>query len=508
MRNLKELAEVVKNIKLRTSDLLTIDSDKSSKINQFYDSILRNDFLTDDCASQHFYDASPSNSSYKNLKRSLKQRMLNTLFFSDFSSDFSEREKAHLYCIKNIALVKYLIYLNVRNFGIELCKKVITKAIYYEFNDIIIDAGFYLKGHYVIRMGDLENFEYYNTILKKSIKSREAENLAGEYYLRLILPYVNAKHVKGDTHEKAKEYFEELKPYRETTESPYFNYMTYYIESLIYLSAYDYEQTVEVCKSAIKYFNSKPYVYKTALLAFYHQEILCYTQLKLYPEGKELMSACAPLLRPGTYPWLINLTLYLTLALHAKEYQEAYYIYNSAVNHKKFKKSNLRMRERLQIFESYIHFLIFIEKIVPDEDDNRFNRIKMGKFLNSVPTFSKDKRGLNIPILVIQIVFMIVKKDYDSAIDRIEAIEKYCTRYVRKEDNFRSNCFIKMLLQIPISNFHKAGVQRRTMKYYTQLKSVPLKVANQAHEIEIVPYEDLWEVIMNAVEARFYRKRG
>jgi len=119
--------------------------------------------------------------------------------------------------------------------------------------------------------------------------------------------------------------------------------------------------------------------------------------------------------------------------------------------------------------------------------------------LNSVPLFSKDKRGLNIPILIIQILFMIVKKDYDQSIDRIEAIKKYCTRYLVKDKNFRSNCFINMLLQIPMAGFRRSEVKRKAKKYLDQLESTPLEFSNQASEIEIIPYEDLWGFIIESI---------
>ena len=32
------------------------------------------------------------------------------------------------------------------------------------------------------------------------------------------------------------------------------------------------------------------------------------------------------------------------------------------------------------------------------EDDKIFNKFKLGRFLNETPIYSKDKRGMNIPI--------------------------------------------------------------------------------------------------------------
>ena len=126
----------------------------------------------------------------------------------------------------------------------------------------------------------------------------------------------------------------------------------------------------------------------------------------------------------------------------------------------------------------------------------------MGKFLNSIPIYSKDKRGMNIPILIIQILFLIVKKDYGQLIDRMESIQKYSSRYLRADANIRSNCFINMLLQIPKANFHKIGVERKSQKYYDKLLTNSIKISNQAIEVEIIPYEDLWEFILESLDLK------
>ena len=138
--------------------------------------------------------------------------------------------------------------------------------------------------------------------------------------------------------------------------------------------------------------------------------------------------------------------------------------------------------------------------------DPKTRKFSVNKFLNDTPIFSKDKRGLNIPILIAQILFLIHQKKYDKVIDRIDAIERYCTRYLRKDDTFRSNCFIKMLLQIPVSGFHKNGLERRASRYYKELLSNPIEVSNQSHDVEIIPYEDLWELALNSLETKFYNQ--
>lgn len=63
-----------------------------------------------------------------------------------------------------------------------------------------------------------------------------------------------------------------------------------------------------------------------------------------------------------------------------------------------------------------------------------------------------------------------------------------------------------MLLQIPHCGFHKAGVERKTSKYLNRLQTMPLDVAKQSHEIEIIPYEELWELVIDSLENKFFNQ--
>ena len=156
----------------------------------------------------------------------------------------------------------------------------------------------------------------------------------------------------------------------------------------------------------------------------------------------------------------------------------------------------------------YLHFLFLVEQITPATSDKNFSTIRLGKFLNNVPSFAKDKHGMNIPVLVIQMAFLILQKKYDGAAERIDALNKYCDRYLKTNNpNFRCNCFIKMLVQIPISGFHRAGVERRAARYFDKLKTIEINFSNQAREVEVLPFEILWVLILGTLQNKFSRKK-
>lgn len=65
-----------------------------------------------------------------------------------------------------------------------------------------------------------------------------------------------------------------------------------------------------------------------------------------------------------------------------------------------------------------------------------------------------------------------------------------------------------MLLQIPVANFHREAVLRKTERYVKQLQAIPLELPNQSHKIEIVPFEALWEMTVAMLDNKIYKAKG
>lgn len=161
------------------------------------------------------------------------------------------------------------------------------------------------------------------------------------------------------------------------------------------------------------------------------------------------------------------------------------------------------MLERWRIYEGYTFFFISNKQIKPDHN-NPLKKFRITKFVNELPIYAKDKRGVNISIILIQILFLLEQKRFGDIIDRMESLKTYVHRYLRQDDTFRSNCFIKMLLTLPECSFHKKAVIRKSEKNFQKLIEKPLNMANQIAEIEIVPYEMLWEFVLESLDEKWH----
>ena len=266
---------------------------------------------------------------------------------------------------------------------------------------------------------------------------------------------------------------------------------------MIHSSRNDYAATAKVCEDAIAFFRKKDFESNLPLQAFYYQLVVCYIQLQEFEKGAEVIQQYQSIFEEGSFNWYKLQELFFLLAMYTRHYSKAFEVCDMV--QKKLRSGNhpSQIAEMWKIYEAYVHFLVYLKKIeLPQDYASKF---KVGKFLNDIPTYSKDKQGMNIPILVIQILFTISEHNYNQSIDRMEAIEKYCSRYLKQNETFRSSCFIKALLQIPAAAFHQEVVTRKAQKYIDMLNTQPLEVAYQTHEIEIIPYEHLWEMALETL---------
>ena len=123
-----------------------------------------------------------------------------------------------------------------------------------------------------------------------------------------------------------------------------------------------------------------------------------------------------------------------------------------------------------------------------------------------MPIFSKDKTGINITIIVAQFLLLFTEEKYQKAIDRIETVKQYSHAHLRKDATYRSNCFLKMLVKLVECSYHKEATIRKTKVLYEKLKNHPAEMQRQTNHVEIVPFEVLWEIILNSIDNSFRGK--
>jgi hypothetical protein len=259
------------------------------------------------------------------------------------------------------------------------------------------------------------------------------------------------------------------------------------------MSKNDFKTTSQICKDAIDYFENRHYNHRSAKLIFLYQLVICSMQLEKFDEGKMAVEKCYALVKPGENFWFRTLENHLLLCLYTSEHKKAWKLFQTAKKSKGFKHLLPAIKDRWILHEAYIYFLVEIgkagENIKPDK------KFKVSKFLNSVsPAFSQDKRGLNIPILIVQVFFLWNQGEFDKSSQRIEALSKYNSRHFKKEDEtYRTAIFIRMLEVAAKYGFQPNETKEHNAAYFKLLNKAEIVFANQSSEIEYIPYHFLWE---------------
>ncbi len=507
MEQLKELVLLVSRSKLKALEDMDFLFNKETKLTKIYQSIADEEWNSESELIQHLYPYSSKGEcvdAYRHLKATLIQRLTNLLFLTDVNqASYNKYQRAYYECHKNWAAIQMLLGKNAQTAATELAEKTLQYTKKYEFTELNCGICKILRLYYATREGDYTKFECYNDQYKRYKIIRDLESEVEEYYLLLVINYVNDRSEKEEIQHKAKQYYNAIKDYLNSYDSYNLHLYGYLIKLMIYTTVNDYSSAINVCEEGIRFFTQKSFEARVPLQIFYYQKMVCHIQLKEIPEGEATARKCLSLLEEGSFNWFKYHELYFSLHINSKEYQGAYRLYQRVTHHKRFRFLPDNVKEVWRIYQAYLYYLMEHRAIQVDLKDNVFSKFKLGRFLNETPTYSKDKRGMNIAILIIHILFFILKKKYNKTIDRVEAIQQYSYRYLHQDNTYRSNCFIKMLLLIPKANFHKVAVIRKTKPYLQKLHKVPLEVDKQSYEVEIIPYEDLWEFVLHSLDKDF-----
>lgn len=95
----------------------------------------------------------------------------------------------------------------------------------------------------------------------------------------------------------------------------------------------------------------------------------------------------------------------------------------------------------------------------------------------------------------------------DQVEDKILALYKYAQRNLKDDsDNLRSYYFINALSQLPRGNFMADEVAKRATSWLQKMRATPAMNTTDPFEVEILPYERLWEIGMQLLAKKLVRE--
>jgi len=506
MENLKELVSFLSKSRVQRIEVIGNPPKRKTMSETFYEQLVKGNFESDREAAQYFFgkEVDERERKYKELKERLYDKLLNTVFFVDSNKlKFNKYQRTYYELVRDITVADILLRRLYYKNGLNLLQKNLKKARKYSFTQIEVNILVLLKEHFGNRIYNRKIFQKYHEALIQAKQVLQAENLAEDYRALTVMTYYENRVDLQTTHQVAEKYFKEIEPLLEKYKSPKLHVYGRFLELLMYSSGRDFDGIINTCQKAINHFADEDYSNPSQVAIFYNNKAIACLQLSRYQEGIHSIEQAIKLRPEKDNNWVSSLYVLFLIRLHSGNFEAAHEIIKKIKPDKVFSRMLPNVQEYWRIGDAYVHFLI--EAGVLDVPKKR--NLKVGRFLNQVPKFSKDYRVTNVPILIIQILFSILRKEYDNPIDRMKSVERYVSRYLRKDNTFRSNCFIKMLLCIPAANFNRIATERRAAKYLERLKESTVVQVEQTHEVEYIPYEKLWEITLSLLETSTSRYR-
>lgn len=504
MEELIKISEILDGYRIRKVDIIGND-DSESRYTEFFNLLKEGKFKNDTDAAKYFYgeDATDRSLTYRRFKSTFRERLINTLFFIDMRHpNFNDLETATMNIQKEWAAINILFAKGDFRLAAELSERLLPIALKFELTEIVVYITDRLKNAYGGQIGNFKKYGHYKRLQKEQMEIWQAEIQAKDLYEELRIHSIKSNAHKPFVVKVAQEGLKGLQPALEKYKTLRLVYFAYIVKIGQCISLREYEIAINTCNEAIDAFKKKPFEAQRLMNAFLNQKLVCYIQLKEYDKGQLLIEEILAVQIKGTLSWFKTLEHATLLALHTKNYEDAYIFYIKARNQKEFATLELRHLEIWHLYRGYLYFLIASKNIKNlTLKTSEFDNFRMARFLNDTTIFGRDKQGMNIPILVLKLAMSLLDEKYGQVIDSIEALSLFKQRHMSKEHVlYRYNVFIKMVMQIPRAGFTKPLAKKLTEFLLRNLKSTPIQSDNQNLQTEIIPLENMWELLVNMLK--------
>ncbi|MBC5994359.1 hypothetical protein [Pontibacter cellulosilyticus] len=469
------------------------DKDLKGKEGFFVEKLLHKSYDTDEEAAFELYNSNPNDVRYKMLKHRIKKKFYNNLFLVNYQKlkvkPFIQGEQECYMLLHHANL-----FLKQADYKLaELnAKKVLNIATEFDFTNFKI-AALEILLFCNSELGAYKSFtankRQLDTLMLKKAYESEAVNLFLLIRIRLN------KSVKS-----RREYLPQLEKDLDKLEmlwksSRTFDAFSAYYKAHIWYNELigDFAKIVELTVLSEKLLESGE-VCAQRFDASYNKYVLVYAHLKAAKYDKGLVYAEKFLeeFSQNSHNWFAYLENYFLLAIHSKKYELAGTLLHKVFSNTFYAKLSAAAKERWQLYQAYLSIV---------DDSSKQNHIT-NPYLLSLPEYSKDKQGFNVAILILQFFYFLKRKDIEALLYRIESLKKYIHTHLKDTFSLRSKLFLKLLILAVTEDFEADSIRKKGRKHMEKLIDSPTPGDAYA-EIEIVPYEHLWELILEVLQQRY-----
>lgn len=500
MEELQELVKIVRHKSQRSIQLVNQNFRKKqkSKDNLLYEGILKDNFQSDEIASSELFNSIPGNRNYRNTKARLKQKLLNHLYFLDYNkAGYTGYQKAKYECYHSLHQIKILIMEDAGCLALKRLPQLIKTALDFEFIEIAIE-GLLMVRNELSHQGKctpLSNSETEIDRLKPLHKAIiEGEEIYHDTIVMINKSISSSRKIVDEIPDRINALQEMAKKYH----SKRLDLLAKKLKLASNRINHDYACNLAICNDIESRYI--PQDISKVMMDLDPKEIAFIKLHSLYAlnhseEGIHYAAKKSNIFKSGSDGWFKFKEYHFLLFMKAEKFNQATKVFRTVRINKNFNGLSKGDRERWMIYRAYLLFV------------NDAKLIKWGfdieEFKKNDPKFPKKLLGYTIATLIIQFLFYLREGNIKEVRNKMEHLTKYSSIHLDKRHNYRNSIFIRMLEIVLEKEFNSELVEEKSVTYYQKLVDSQIPPDLQ-QELEIIPYEKLWEFMIQILKTNKY----
>ncbi|AKQ45709.1 hypothetical protein TH63_08680 [Rufibacter radiotolerans] len=484
-----ELKKLIQIIEKRTGKASQIFTNKS-KEKRLYQEIVSGNVVDDQTAYSILYTKGEDVSGLKMIKSRLRKKLMNQLFFLDENNNGKvSPHSVEQNCLAKFYQARVFIDSGANDLALPILKKILSKSIEYDFNYI---SSLCLRSILQSYVNINERSLFYKVLqqLKNVTGKLEADQ---ESEMLFMIANIELSHSVAARKNYLLQIDEVLGKMEQIwCQAQTFETFNNYYRLSIWLHELtgNFSEIVLITNQSSQLIQDNPIISRRFDERF-NQFIQVYAHLrsKKLEEGLELANTYLSSFNPASNNWFAFMENYTLLAIHARKYLLGHGLLQQVQNNPFIKKINRLAQERWSLFEAYLHY------VAPQQDQP----FKWQALVQNAPTYSKDKEGFNVAILILQVMYYLDIADHEALEYRVESLKKYAQNHFKDTFSERSRAFFKLLTVMVRSDFDPVVTHKKGLYLYQKLQRTT-PPGDAYAEIEIIPYEHLWELVLQRLQ--------
>jgi hypothetical protein len=215
-------------------------------------------------------------------------------------------------------------------------------------------------------------------------------------------------------------------------------------------------------------------------------KLYAFLKLGKLDEGLKLAEECLAEVDKDSINWHAFQDNYFLLALRKKNYELAINIIEDVFGHKTFNELPEGVIQKWSLYRAYLFYLT--------GDKNLTKKIDYNSIIEDIPEFQKDKAGINLAILILQVITHL-DDDLAKLHNIISAMDDYVNKYLNNSFSKRTKVFCKLIHKVAAHNKDFELILQKS-KYLTEKLIESESDGDVYADLEIVPYQHLWDIVV------------